>query len=80
MKPIIPLSIMASLAFCAATAPLAAQTKKPKAAPPPIVMVETDYELTDAFTGLKFEMRWESSARRGTRRGSSWSKKRDVCR
>jgi glucose/arabinose dehydrogenase len=44
---------MALLAICAVTASVAAQTKKPK---PPIVMVQTDYELTDVFPGLKFDM------------------------
>ncbi|MCF7787937.1 MAG: PQQ-dependent sugar dehydrogenase [Prosthecobacter sp.] len=51
-----PLSIIASLAVCVVTAPLAAQSKKTKPPPPPIIMVQTDYELTDAFPGLKFDM------------------------
>ena len=56
MKTMSPLSTIALLAVCAFTAPLVAQTKKPKPPPPPIVMVKTDYELVDAFPGLKFEM------------------------
>ncbi|OYW70600.1 MAG: hypothetical protein B7Z37_30265 [Verrucomicrobia bacterium 12-59-8] len=46
---------LTSLLLCAATAPLGAQTKKVKAAPPPIERVKTDYELVDAFPGLKFD-------------------------
>lgn len=41
---------LALLAVCTATAPVAAQTK------PPIIQVEADYELADAFPGLKFDM------------------------
>ncbi|MDB6006443.1 MAG: hypothetical protein JWR15_3430, partial [Prosthecobacter sp.] len=47
---------LAALLLCAFSLPLAAQTKKVKTAPPPIAMVKADYELTDAFPGLKFEM------------------------
>lgn len=52
------LSFLRSLplfALCTIAAPLAAQTKKPAPPSPPILQVKTDYELTDAFPGLKFD-------------------------
>lgn len=48
------------LGIFVAIAPICAQTKspaaaEPKAAPPPIIFVSTDYELEDVFPDLKFE-------------------------
>jgi glucose/arabinose dehydrogenase len=41
---------------CGGAVPVGAQTKPAKKEKPPIVLVETDYELENVFPGLKFEM------------------------
>ncbi len=62
MNPPLPSLRLVWPALLAVATPILAQQtpppapKKPAPEKPPIVFVETDYELVDAFPGLKFEM------------------------